>query len=46
MAIVREHKVLTGPMSEDVVEPGDRLVVAGPRDGLAALRGLLVVERD
>lgn len=45
MAIVREHKVLTGPMSEDVVKPGDRLVVAGPRDGLAALRSLLVAER-
>jgi len=44
MAIVREHKVLTGPTSEDVVEPGDRLVVAGPREGLAALRSLLVVE--
>jgi TrkA domain protein len=46
MAIVRGHKVLTGPSSEDVVEPGDRLVIAGPREGLVALRSLLIDDQD
>jgi TrkA domain protein len=41
LAIVRGHQVLTGPTGEDVVEAGDRIVVAGRRDGVDRLHRML-----
>jgi TrkA domain protein len=41
LAIVRGHRVLTGPTREDVVEAGDRIVVAGRRDGVNQLHRML-----
>jgi TrkA domain protein len=37
LAVVRGHRVLTGPTRDDVLEAGDRIIVAGSRDGVEHL---------
>lgn len=42
MAILRGHSVINGPRDMEVLEAGDRLVVAGLRSSMPAFRRLVV----
>jgi K+/H+ antiporter YhaU regulatory subunit KhtT len=42
MAILREHNVIHGPRDSEVLQPGDRLIVAGRSSSMPAFRRLVV----
>jgi TrkA domain protein len=42
MAILREHNVIHGPRDAEVLQPGDRLIVAGRSSSMPAFRRLIV----